>query len=154
MSPVQLEQEVTASLDKSVAAFNQGLPEFFDDFADDATIFTVDSPEPIKGRDAYKQRYGAALTSQTRRKTITGRSVQIVGSKAVVTQTAEIQQAEATANVRQIIIYGETGQGLKVLHLHTSLLTPQVATDVLNMAPIRVVNERIATISAQAGVAQ
>lgn len=152
MSPALFEQEVTASLDRSVAAFNAGQPEFFDEFADDATIFALDSAEPIKGREAYRQRYGDALANQKREKTVLDRSVQIVGNKAVVTQTARIVQAEASANVRQTIIYGATGEGPKVLHLHTALMTPNGADN--GMAPIRVVNERIATISGQAGVAQ
>lgn len=153
MNPNQFEQHVTASLDRSVATFNAGLAEFFDEFADDATIFTVDSAEPIKGREAYRQRYGATFTGQTREKTILDRNVQIIGQKAVVTQTAKITQADASANVRQTIIYGQTGEGLKVLHLHTAL-TPTPNGNGLGQTAIRVVNERIAPVAQQPGVAQ
>ncbi len=152
MSPAMFEERVTASLNNSVLAFNAGQPEFFDEFSDDAMIFTVDSTDPIKGRQAYQQKYGAALAASKREKTILDRSVQIVGNKAVVTQTAKISEGHSSANVRQTIVYGETGEGLKVLHLHTALLTPQSANS--GRAAIRVVNERIATISASPGVAQ
>jgi ketosteroid isomerase-like protein len=146
-----LEQRVVASLDRSVNAFNAGTPEFFDEFAEDAMIFTVDSAEPIKGREQYRQQYQAALASVKREKTILDRSLQIIGNKAVVTQTAKIAEGASTADVRQTIVYGETAEGLKVMHLHTALLTPTSAND---RAAIRVVNEQIAPVSGALGVAQ
>ncbi len=152
MSP--LEQRVIASLDKSVEAFNAGKPEFFDEFAEDAMIFTVDSAEPIKGRETYRQKYGAALASATREKTILDRSLQVIGNKAVVTQTAKIAEGETTADVRQTIVYGDTSDGLRVMHLHTALLTPTSPSDASGHAAIRVVNEQIAPVAGSLGVAQ
>jgi len=154
MSPALFEQKVNASLDQSVVAFNAGRPEFFDDFADDATIFTADSAEPIKGREAYRQKFESALTSQQHEKKVLDRQIQIVGNRAVVTQTAEITRSGVSANVRQTIVYGDTDAGLKVVHLHNALLAPKANDGSIGMAPIRVVNERIATISGQFGVAQ
>jgi ketosteroid isomerase-like protein len=148
-----LEQRVVASLDRSVTAFNAGTPEFFDEFAEDAMIFTVDSAEPIKGREQYRQKYQASLSSTKREKTILDRNLQIIGNKAVVTQTAKIAEGESTADVRQTIVYGETGEGLKVMHLHTALLTPTSANEA-GRAAIRVVNEQIAPVSGALGVAQ
>src|SRR5262245_1443289 len=107
MSPEMLEQQVLKSLERSVVAFSQGSPEYFEEFGKDAMIFTVDSAEPIKGREAYRQNYEAALTSQKREKTILNREVQVVGDKAVVTQTAQIKQADNVVNVKQTIVYGQ-----------------------------------------------
>jgi hypothetical protein len=152
MSP--LEQRVSASLDKSVEAFNAGKPEFFDEFADEAMIFTVDSAEPIKGRESYRQKYGDALAGTKREKRILDRNLQIIGNKAVVTQTAKITEGDTTADVRQTIVYGETNEGLRVMHLHTALLTPTSPSDASGRAAIRVVNEQIAPVSGTLGVAQ
>jgi ketosteroid isomerase-like protein len=150
MSPETLEQQVIQSLDRSAIAFSKGLSEYFDEFGEEAMIFTTDSPEPIKGREAYRQSYESALSSGKREKTVLDRSVQIVGDKAVATQTAQITQGENTVTVRQTIVYGQTGEGLKVVHSHTLLLTPN-SDDV---SGIRVVNEKIATVSSSLGVAQ
>lgn len=143
-----LEADVRECLELSEAAFSQGQPEFFQQFAEDAVIFTTDSPEPIKGREAYRQRYEHALSAQSREKTILDRKIQIVGDKAVVTQKARITQAETTATVSQTMVYGVTNEGLKVLHSQTSLLTPQIGD------PVQVITERVATVADVLGVAQ
>jgi hypothetical protein len=148
-----LEMAVTNSLNRSVAAFNQGSPEFFDEFAIDATIYMADSAGPIKGREAYRQRYESALCEQGRDKTILDRKIQIVGDKAVVTQKARIKEADATADVFQTLIYGQTDEGVKVLHSQTSLAPPNGA-DKLNTPAAQVVVERVATSAPVVGVAQ
>lgn len=148
-----LEARVRESLDRSVVAFNHGRAEFFEEFAADAVIFTADSKEPIRGREAYRQSYEAALAAQNCEKTVLDRSVQIVGDKAVVTQKAEISQANNTANVLQTLVYGDTSEGLKVLHSQTALLTPNQHARAFG-EPVQVVNERIATVAAIVGVAQ
>lgn len=142
-------QQVLDSLEKSVVAFNAGRRDFFDDFAEDAVIFTADCREPIKGRDAYREGYQSILASGQRQKTIVDRNVQIVGDKAVVKQTAQIVEADATADVVQTLVYGQTGEGVKVLHSHTALLTPKTGSHA-----IEVVDERIATTAMVIGVAQ
>jgi ketosteroid isomerase-like protein len=136
-----------------MTAFNEGQPAYFDEFGAEAMIFTVDSPEPIKGREAYRQSYEQLLTGSKQQKTILDRNVQIVGDKAVVTQTARLQHGDNTADVRQTIVYGQTAEGVKVLHSHTSLLRP-MNSDESALPPIQVVNEKIATVSSSLGVAQ
>ena len=152
MSGTVLEAEVKQSLDRSELAFSQGQPAYFEEFATDAVIFTADSPDPIRGREAYRQRYEAALCAHGREKTILDRKVQIVGDKAVVTQKARIEQADAAATVSQTMVYGITNEGLKVLHSQTSLLTPEVNDG--QKPTVKVINERIATMAAIVGVAQ
>lgn len=152
MTPKQFEDKVRASLDRSVVAFNEGRPEFFDEFGEDATIFTADGKEPIKGREEYRQRYLNTLTSQKREKTIQSRNMQIVGDKAVVTQTARITENGTSADVLQTIVYSNGGETVRVQHLHNALLTPTHEAAV--PPPVRVVNERIAAVAAVLGVAQ
>ena len=158
MKPSEFEQRVLASLDHATVAFTEGRPEFFDVYAKDAMIFATDTTDPIKGREAYRQHYQGALTSGRREKTILSRSVQIIGDKAVVTQTARIAEPDGTpADVRQTVVYGETNEGLKIVHSHTARLAPSgAAADAVldGLPPLRVVNERIATIADVAGVAQ
>jgi hypothetical protein len=153
MTTVLFEARVKESLDRFTAAFSEGLPEFFNEFAGDAMIITPDSKEPINGREAYRARYESALTSQKRSKTIVNRNMQITGNKAVVTQTARIAEGETTVDVLQTIVYGLTNEGVKVLHLHTAPVMPKSAK---MMAPttVRVVNEKIASMAAVTGVAQ
>lgn len=147
-----LEAQVKESLERSERAFCSGQPEFFDEFAADAVIFTTDSSDPIRGREAYKQRYGADLCAQGRDKTILDRKVQIIADKAVVTQKARIDQANASALVSQTLVYGNTSEGLKVLHAQTALLSPEAG---VNKTPtVEVIKERIATMAAVVGVAQ
>jgi hypothetical protein len=152
MTAAVLETQVKESLERSERAFCAGQAGFFEEFAADAVIFTTDSSDPIRGRDAYRQRYEADLCAQSREKTILDRKVQIVADKAVVTQKARIAQANASAIVSQTIVYGITNEGLKVLHAQTSLLSPEAAN---NQTPtVEVINERIATMAAVVGVAQ
>lgn len=153
MTPQQFEEKVRASLDRSVVAFNEGQPEFFDEFCEDATIFTADGREPIKGREAYRQRYLSALTGQKREKTILSRNMQIIGNKAVVTQTARIAENGSSADVLQTVVYNCENDTVRVHHLHNALLTPQ-ASETATPPAVRVVNERIAAVASVLGVAQ
>jgi hypothetical protein len=150
MSPTLLETTVKENLDKWEAAFADGRPEFFDEFAKDAKIFLFDRTEPINGREAYRQDYGAALGGAKREKKILNRTIQVVGDKAVVNQTARITQADTTAEVAQTIVYGLTEEGVKVLHCHTSPLGAKSAPE----TSVRVMHERIAVMTAASGVAQ
>jgi ketosteroid isomerase-like protein len=153
MLATMLDHEVKESLDRADASFNQGRPEFFEQFAADATIFTADCTEPIKGREAYRQKYETIL-SQGLQKTILDRRVQIVGDKAVVTQKARIEQSGKAAVVSQTMVYGTTGEGLKVLHSQTSLVPQTGETSERLPGAVRVVKERIATAASVVGVAQ
>jgi len=153
MNPKDFEARVRASLDRSVVAFNEGRSEFFDEFADDATIFTADGKDPIKGREAYRQRFEHALTSLSREKIVLTRNMQIVGSRAVVTQTARITENGSSADVLQTIVYIDGGESVRVQHLHNALLTPQ-ASHTLTAPPVRIVNERVAAVASVLGVAQ
>jgi ketosteroid isomerase-like protein len=148
----QLRERVLTSLDSSAIAFMNGDPSFFDYFAKDATIYSVGSLEPIQGREAYRKNFEANLTANKREETVLDRTVQIVGDKAVVTQTVQINQLGVVAKARQTIVYGDTAEGLKVLHLHTSLIGN--GTSEMSAGAIRVVNEAVGVAAPVVGVAQ
>jgi ketosteroid isomerase-like protein len=150
-----LKERVLTSLASSANAFMNGDPSFFDYFAKDATIYSVGYAEPIQGREAYRKHFERNLTANKRDETVLDRTVQIVGDKAVVAQTVQITQAGVVANARQTIVYGDTPEGFKVLHLHTSLMgNPAPGELSANAASIRVVNEAVGVAAPVLGVAQ
>lgn len=151
MTAMLLENEVTDSLEKLDSAFKQGNPEFFDAFAKDAKIFTVDRNEPIAGREAYRNTYENALVGRKRERTILSRKMQIVGDKAVVNQSVRVTEDGKAVDLSQTIVYGLTEEGVKIQHLHTSLLTPNDAGD---PTAVRILYEKIATTMTATGVAQ
>jgi hypothetical protein len=151
MTTALFEHEVKESLEKLDQSFSQGQPEFFDAFAKDAKIFTVDRNEPITGREAYRSSYQDALCTTKREKTVLARNMQIVGDKCVVNQTARITENGSAVDVSQTMVYGLTEEGVRILHFHTGLLAPN-GTDASSV--VRVVNERIATTMTASGVAQ
>jgi ketosteroid isomerase-like protein len=146
-----LKRQVIASLDKSLRAFNESDPAYFNDFAKDATIYTAGASEPMKGREAYRRASQAQFVAQDKYKTITDRTVQVVGDVAVVAQTARITQADVSADVRQTLVYKQTDEGLKVVHSQTALIGNPRPVDA---SSVRVVRERIATVAPVLGVAQ
>jgi len=153
MTSVQFEQRVRECLDRSVVAFNNGEAEFFNELADDAMIVLSGSAEPVQGREAYRQRGQASPGS--RQKTILTRNVQVIENKAVVTQTASVKQGTASSDVLQTLVFGQSGDGVKVLHLHNAVLAAKSQQeDGSARRPVQVVNERIATIASVSGVAQ
>jgi hypothetical protein len=150
MTTARFENEVKESLDKLDNAFTLGDATFFDAFAKDAKIFTVDRDGPITSRDDNRNAYLDALVTSKREKTILKRNVQVVGDKCVVNQTARIHENGAAADVSQTMVYGPTDEGVKILHFHTGLLSPTGEQS----ANIKVVNEKIATTMTASGVAQ
>jgi hypothetical protein len=149
MTTALLENEVKESLEKLDTAYTHGEASFFDAFAKDAKVFTVDRNEPISGREAYRAAYLSAFTNQKREKTILNRAMQVVGDKCVVNQTARITENAASVDVSQTIVYGLTDEGVKILHFHTGLLAPGG-----NPGAVKIVNEKIATTMTASGVAQ
>jgi hypothetical protein len=150
MTTALLENEVKESLDRMDNAFILGDAAFFDAFAKDAKIFTIHRDAPITGREDYRNAYQDALTGSTREKTILKRTMQVVGDKCVVNQTARINENGSAADVSQTLVYGLTDEGVKILHFHTGLLTP--TGEQRNV--VKVVHEKIATTMTASGVAQ
>jgi hypothetical protein len=150
MTALALENQVKDSLDTLDRAFSDGKSEFFDVFAKDAKIFTVDRTEPIDGREAYRNTYQNALLGQKREKNVLRRNMQIVGDKAVVNQTVRIKESGSAVDASQTIVYGQTDEGLRIQHFHTALIVPGEADPTV----LRVLQEKIATTMTASGVAQ
>jgi hypothetical protein len=150
MTTTQLEQVVQDSVQTLDTAFQAGSPEFFNAFAKDAKIFTIDRDEPINGRDEYRSTYESALTSARREKKILSRTMQTVGDKAIVVQTARITESDSAVDVSQTLVYALTEEGVKIEHFHTSLLGQGEETG----RTVRVLGEKIATTMTASGVAQ
>jgi hypothetical protein len=151
MTASLLEKQVQENIDRLDKAFKAGQPEFFDAFAADAKIFTMDRDEPFIGREAFRGAYQNALTGGKRDKKILNRNIQIVGDKAVVVQTARISEGESAVDVSQTLVYGRTDEGVKIQHFHTTQLA---AHDNADSSAVRVLGEKIATTMTASGVAQ
>jgi hypothetical protein len=150
MTALALENQVKDSLDNLDRAFSNGNTEFFDAFAKDAKIFTVDRTEPIDGREAYRNTYQNALLGHKREKNVLRRNMQIVGDKAVVNQTVRIKENGSAVDASQTIVYGLTDEGLRIQHFHTALIVPGENDPTV----LRVLHEKIATTMTASGVAQ
>jgi hypothetical protein len=149
------EERVKRQLEVSERAYNAGDPSFFNNFTEDATIFSVGSTESIIGREAYQQYLQPRFAGYTRTVKVLDRNLKIVDDKAVVTQTAQITVSGITSNVRQTMVFIDTQDGAKVQHLHTALIGTPVAQEIpTDLSSIRVLNEKVATIAGVLGVAQ
>src|SRR5262249_7450997 len=101
------EQQVVGLLDKSVSAFNAKKAEYFDDFSHNVGVFVPDQHDPVKGLAAFKEQFRPLITGDSEEK-VQGRTVQILGDKAVVTQNVQLFLPNSTVNLRQTLIVGET----------------------------------------------
>jgi ketosteroid isomerase-like protein len=142
------EQQVVGLLDKSVSAFNAKKPEYFDAFAHDVVVFVPDRTDPVKGVDAFKEQFKTLITGDSEEK-VQGRTVQILGDKAVVTQNVQLMLANSTMNLRQTLIVGDSPNGPQIVHFQSSPITPAK-----NLPAVSVVNNKIATVAPVLGVAQ
>jgi hypothetical protein len=83
------------------------------------------------------------------------RQVQSVGNVFIVYQVVQVTQDGIAVNMKQSQVWGETEKGLKINHMHTSVLgTPQAVSAISRVQSINVINEKIATIATAVGVAQ
>jgi ketosteroid isomerase-like protein len=142
------EKQAIALVDKTVASFNKGKLEFFNNFAQDAVVFLPNMKDPVKGRKAFQQAFTTMVGSEGEEKVL-DRSVHILGDKAVVTQSVQLMLPTQTLQMRQTMIVGDTSDGLKVLHFQSSLTSPGSQAQAIS-----VVNERIAVVAPVLGVAQ
>jgi ketosteroid isomerase-like protein len=146
-------------LKHEVEAFNnsyaKGDPGWFSHFADDATVYSHHSPEPISGRDAYRQHFEKTLTGEKRTVHVIQQDAQLMGDTAVVMQLFEITTSDLNVTARESMIWHKGNDGWKVVHLNTSVVGSPTSTIASRTAnAVRVVAEKIALVSSQTGVAQ
>lgn len=151
----QANSPVLKELSKMDKAYASGSKTWFDFLADDVTVYGTTSAEPINGRENYIKNFGKLLISAKRKLNVLSRQVQSVGEVYIVYQVAQITQEGIVLNMKQSQVWGLTPKGLKINHMHSSLLgTPQATSAATKLRSINVINEKIATIATAVGVAQ
>ena len=151
--------ELSGDLKTAVTGFNQayanGDPNWFSYFDDNATIYSNESPEPIIGREAYRQFFEGTLVGNKRSVRPIQQEVQILDDTAVVMQLFEVTTSNVGLMIRESSIWHKFDTGWKVVHLNTSVVgSPTVSTTTKSANAVRVLAEKIALVSSQAGVAQ
>jgi ketosteroid isomerase-like protein len=129
--------------------------DWFENFAEDATIYTIGSTEPFKGRAAYEKNF-KGLLKQKRKLEVLKQDVQVMGDTAVVMELQRITQSDVVTHLRQSVIWRQEDDGdWKVIHVHSASVGNPVSTELpRNPQAVRVLVDKIATTSAQVGVAQ
>lgn len=136
------------------AAFANGDESWFNYFADNATIYTINATEPFRGRAAYQENF-RYLLKEKRKVDVLKRDVQAMGDTAVVMELVEVTQSHIATLFRQSTIWRKEGNDWKIIHMHTASVGVPRATEVpRDPGSIKVLASRIATVSAQVGVAQ
>lgn len=151
--------KLQADLQKSVQSFNKayanGDATFFSHFADDASIYTEGATQPHAGREAYKNAFKKALAGEKRAVRVVEQEAQMLGDTAVVMQLLEVKISDITQNIRESTIWRRAPDGWQIVHLNASAVGPVISTASPRTAQaIRVLKEKIALVSSQAGVAQ
>ncbi|MDX0871120.1 calcium-dependent protein kinase [Sinorhizobium medicae] len=158
----KIDPSLRESIDKADKFWQEGNKEWFELLTDDVVVYAVASAEPFEGRKAYEEYFGPRLTGGTRVAKPITRDIQMLqDDNAVVAQTLQVKEDEVIANIRQSVIWRKVSadDGWKIQHLHTTIIGRPTAADAKGFAKaapsgIRVLNEKIATISAVLGVAQ
>lgn len=120
------EERVLAMVEALWAAYEVGSPEFFDFFAEDASIFSPSFPTRLAGREAYRRHFGPHLAEQRRASHILHPEVHLVGEGALVTYHSRVRVNYRSADNRTTLLLVPQGGCLKVAHMHTSpLAAPQ-----------------------------
>ncbi len=155
MGKSQTNSELLKTLSGMDRAYASGSKTWFDHFDDNATVYTNSSAEPIIGRSNYINNFAKLLASTKRKVQIISRKVQAVGNVFIVYQVEQVTQDGVVVTMKQSQVWGETQKGLKINHMHSSVLgTPQATSTISKLGSINVINEKIATIATAVGVAQ
>jgi ketosteroid isomerase-like protein len=135
-------------------AYERGDDSFFSFFTHDASFFTLSSATRIDSREEFKRSFGPAFASGvTRRSQFMAPEVRITGDAALVTCHNRISVDDATTNLRATFLVVRHGSELKIAHMHNSPLPLPVApvTGIREMEEISILEERVATTTAQVG---
>lgn len=158
MARSRADAALSRAIKDSLRTYNAGNSRFFDYFAKDARIYTVDdSTKPIVGRDAFRRSFGRTLESVKRRAEVLTTDLQVHDGQAIQAQTLQVASQGVTTHVRQTVVWNKDEEGnWQITHLHNAVIgQPVVDASLLNKGdPVRVINERIATVAAAVGVAQ
>jgi hypothetical protein len=148
---VELEQHIEGFN----SAYERGDEVWFKYFDANATIYTIGSTVPFIGRAAYEDNFKNLLTKEQRQVEELKRDVQVMGNTAVVMQFQQITQSQVVTLLRQSTIWKQEGDTWRIIHMHcASAANPSPTAALKEPQAIRVLMGRIATVSAQVGVAQ
>jgi len=147
---VDLEQQIEGFN----SAYEKGDETWFKYFDANATIYTIGATEPFIGRAAYEDNFRNLLREQ-RQVDELKRNVQVMGNTAVVMQLQHVTQSQVMTVLRQSTIWKQEDGTWKIIHMHCASTGNASPVGTLrDPQAIKVLTGRIATVSAQVGVAQ
>jgi hypothetical protein len=141
-------------VDQYNSEYEKGEKSWFDFFADAATIYVIGSAEPFPDRASYERNF-APMLKESRKVDVLKRDVAILDGTGIVMQLVEVTQTDVATIFRESTIWTKDNGAWKIIHLHTSLAATPRATDTPRDAhSIKVIADRIATVSSQVGITQ
>jgi len=153
-SPIT-KKDVFVAMEAFQRHFEAGDPEFFADFADDMSIFSLSTPTRIDGLHTYRHGFEETFTKSTRRSQILSPEVTLLGpDSAVMTFHNRIIVGNVSTNIRGTVIFARDDKGkLRCVHMHNSpLAAPAVQTHTnTDLEDITVLEERVASATAMVG---
>lgn len=131
--------------------------KWFDYLDDEITVYAIQSTAPVIGREHFRRMFEEAFVSTPRELKVLDQDINVLDGTAVVAQTIQIEQSEVFFNLRQSVVWTQRGDDWKINHLHTAMIGEAHTIGVRTARTtdeIRVLNEKIATVSSVLGVAQ
>jgi|GEM_PF-6639300 len=148
-------ESLTAATQQFNDRYAAGDEAWFNAFAEDAVIYSVDAAEPTKGLAAYRKHFGPHLKKK-RKVQVLQNHTQLLGETAVVSQVVDIETDDVAHVVRETAIWKQTAGEWKVQHLNASVLLSGFAAGAAERGSgaVRVLKEKISVLASQQGVAQ
>lgn len=156
--------DVLALLSRLQAQYEAGDTAFFDNFAKDATFFTLSSPTRIDSVEEYRRGFEPFLTNgKTRRSQILSPHIQIIDSSAAVSYHNRISVDGDVTNMRvSLMVQRKPDGGLEIVQFHTSYLSQpvlaanptannEVGSRSSRVEDINLIEERVAVAAATVG---
>jgi ketosteroid isomerase-like protein len=147
--------DIEQLIDEYNLSYEKGSEDWFRYFSATATVYPIGSTEPFIGRAAYEDNF-RELLKEERQVEVLKRDLQIMGDTAVVMQLLRVTQSQVVITMRESTIWKqENGGKWKIIHLHTAQAIDAAPVEAISdPRAIKVLAARLATASAQAGVAQ
>ena len=151
------EDEVRTALQKVVSSYESGSKDFFNQFADDASLFTVSAPTRVDSREEYERGFGPVFYDTKRVAQVLSPEIRLLGNDAAVaTFHNRVQVGGVANNLRATFVFQRNPKGeLKVVHVHNSPLghtaAPSVSRTPSELDDVTVLEERVAAASAAVG---
>ena len=135
------------------SSYEKGSEDWFRYFDANATVYTIGSTEPFTGRAAYEDNF-RELLKVPRQVEVLRRDLRVMGDTAVEMELQRVTQSGIVTVLRQSIIWKQQDGTWKIIHLHCALATAAPEEAIRDPQAIRMLAARLATASAQVGVAQ